>query len=149
MFVKMSLYGQLICFADLVGMTLLAVLFLLPPCLPYASSLPPTAPFRLRLPSACGSLHPTVFSESVFPHSLQLSWNSFYHQHPLQFLAQQFPTSQYLHVLQLSRYVYAKMDLLISQKLVQVHWIPVHVFDQHLYRMESLLVLKQPSCNVF
>ena len=31
MFVKMSLRDRLICFADFVGMTLLAVLFLLPP----------------------------------------------------------------------------------------------------------------------
>ena len=47
----MSLRDRLICFADFVGMTLLAHLFLLTACLPYASSLPPTAPFRLRLPS--------------------------------------------------------------------------------------------------
>ena len=33
MFVKMSLRDRLICFADFVGMTLLAVLFLLPPVL--------------------------------------------------------------------------------------------------------------------
>ena len=26
---------------------------------------------------------------------------------------------------------------------------PLHVVDQHLYSMESLLVSKQPSCNVF
>ena len=52
----MSLRDQLICFADFVGMTLHAVRFLLPPCRT------PTAPFP------CISLHPTVFSKSVFPH---------------------------------------------------------------------------------
>ena len=45
MFVKMSLRDQLICFADFVGMALLALLFLLPPCRT------PTAPFPLWLPS--------------------------------------------------------------------------------------------------
>ena len=45
MFVKMSLRERLICFADVVGMTLLALLFLLPPCRT------PTALFHLRLPS--------------------------------------------------------------------------------------------------
>ena len=53
-FVKMSLRDRLVCFADFVGMTLLSLRFLLP------------------LPSS-------VFSEPVFPNSLQLSWNSFYH----------------------------------------------------------------------
>ena len=42
-----------------------------------------------------------------------------------------------------------KRELQFSQKLVQVDRIPVHVVDQHLYRMESPLFLKQPSCNVF
>ena len=27
--------------------------------------------------------------------------------------------------------------------------LPIHVVDQHLHRIESILVLKQPSCNVF
>ena len=44
-FVKMSLRDRLICFAVFVGMTLLALIFLLPPCRP------PTDPFPLRLPS--------------------------------------------------------------------------------------------------
>ena len=56
---------------------------------------------------------------------------------------------QQVIVLQLGRYIYAKMELKFSQYVVQVHRIPVHVVDQHLFRMESLLVLKQPSCNVF
>ena len=51
MFVKRSLRDRLIFFAVFVGLTLLALRFLLPPCLPYASSLPPTVPLRLRLPS--------------------------------------------------------------------------------------------------
>ena len=48
MFVKTSLRDRLICFADFVGMTLLALFFLLPPV-------------------PCGSLHPTVSSKCVFP----------------------------------------------------------------------------------
>ena len=44
MFVKMSLRDRLDFLVDFVGMILLAVLFLLP-CLSYASSLPPAAPF--------------------------------------------------------------------------------------------------------
>ena len=44
---------------------------------------------------------------------------------------------------------YGKMELKFAQKLVQVHRIPVHVVDHKLYRMEFLLFLKQPSCNVF
>ena len=45
MFIKMSIRDRLICFADFVGMTLLALRFLLPACRT------PMAPFRLRLPS--------------------------------------------------------------------------------------------------
>ena len=45
---KMSLRDRLDCLVDFVGMILLC---LLPSCLPHASSLPPTAPFRLQLPS--------------------------------------------------------------------------------------------------
>ena len=104
-----------------------------------------------RLPSTCGSLplHPTVFSSSVFPHSLRLFWNSFYHWQPLQFLAQQIPISKHLRILQVGRYIYAKMELRFSDYFVQVHWIPVHVVGQYLYRLESLLVLEQPSRDVF
>ena len=44
---------------------------------------------------------------------------------------------------------YAGMELQASQQLEQVRQNRTHVVDQYLYRMESLLVLKQPSCNVF
>ena len=56
---------------------------------------------------------------------------------------------QHLRVLQLGRYIYAKMEFQISQKLVQVQQIPIHVVGQHIYRKDSLFVLKQPSGNVF
>ena len=36
-----------------------------------------------------------------------------------------------------------------SQKLEQVHRNRAHIVDQYLFRMEFLLVLKQPSFNVF
>ena len=58
MFVKTSLRDRLICFADFVGMTLLAVLLRLPP------SLPPKAPFRLWLPS------PNCLLKSLSSHTL-------------------------------------------------------------------------------
>ena len=75
MFVKMSLRDRLGCLVDFVGMILLAVFFLLSPCLPAvrlrlpsASSLPlalPTAllPVRLRLPSPS----PNCFFRVYFP----------------------------------------------------------------------------------
>ena len=45
-----------------------------------------------------------VFSEFIFLHSLQLSWNSFYQWRPMQFLAQQIPANQHRRVLQLGQY---------------------------------------------
>ena len=41
-----------------------------------------------------------------------------------------------------------KIELRVSQYFVKVQQITVHVVDHYLYRTESLLVLKQPSCNV-
>ena len=75
--------------------------------------------------------------------------NFFYNWQPLQILAQQSPTSQRSRILQLGGFTCVKMELLISQKLVQVQRKLVHVVNQYLYRMESLFVLKQPTCNVF
>ena len=62
MFVKMSLRDRLICSADFVGMTLLALRFLPPACRT------PTTPFRLRLFS------PNCFLNVCLPQSLLLSW---------------------------------------------------------------------------
>ena len=42
-----------------------------------------------------------------------------------------------------------KKEMQFSQYFVQVHRNTVHVVDQYFYRRQSLLVLKQPSCNVF
>ena len=41
-----------------------------------------------------------------------------------------------------------KSEWLLSQYHVQVHQVLFHAVDQYLYSMESLLVLKQPSCYV-
>ena len=128
MFVKMSLRDRLICFADFVGMTLFALRFLLPPV-------------RLRLPPPNYFLKvslPTLFA-AVLIFFLPLT-NSAIHGTA---------KSKHLSVLQLGRYIEAKMKLQFSQYLVQVHRILVPVVDQHLYRTESLLVLKQTPCNVF
>ena len=75
MFVKMSLRDRLVCFADFVGTNLLALRFLLPACLPYASSLPPTALFHRWLPSPKCFLRvclPTLF-EAVLKFFLPLT----------------------------------------------------------------------------
>ena len=78
MFVKMSLRDRLDCLVDFVGITLLC---LLTPCLPAvrklhsASSFPPTAHFRMRLPSPNCFLrvcHPT-FSAAVLKFFLPLT----------------------------------------------------------------------------
>ena len=58
MFVEMSLRDGLICFSDFVGMTLFV-------CLPYASSVPPMAPFLFLLPLPNSFLSvclPTLFA---------------------------------------------------------------------------------------
>ena len=47
----MCLHDRLSCFADFVRMTLHELRFLLPPCPQYASYVPSSSPFRLRLPS--------------------------------------------------------------------------------------------------
>ena len=83
---------------------------------------------------------PTLFADLL---------NFFYNWQPLQILPQQSPTSQRSRVLQLGGSICVKMELLISQKLVQVQRKLLHVVDQYLYRMEFLFVLKQPTCNVF
>ena len=88
-FVKISHRSWLVCFADFVGMTLLAVLFLLPP-------------------------H-NYFLIVAFAHSLLCSWNFFYHFKPLQFLAQLLLSRQHPHVLQLGEYNHEIMKLLFTQ----------------------------------
>ena len=67
-FFKMSLHDRLDCLVAFVGMILLC---LGPPCLAYASSLPPTAPFRLRLPSS------NYFFRVCFPTHFAADLNDF------------------------------------------------------------------------
>ena len=95
MFVKMFLHDRLICFADFVGMTLLALRFLLPlpncfliVCLPTLFA----AVLIFFLPLATSAISGTAISNKSAP-----------------------------SVLQLGRYIYAKMESQFSQKLVQVH----------------------------
>ena len=123
MFAKMSLRDRLICFAEFVGMTLLAVFFLLP--------LPNCFP-RVCLP--------TIFAD-VLKFFLPLTTSAISggailnKSAPKRFAA----GTIYLR----------KNGTAVHPIIVQVHRIPVHVVDQHLYRMRSLTVLKQPSCKVF
>ena len=80
MFVKVSLRGRLVCFADFVGMTLLAPVL-------YASSFGLIAHFRFLLPLPNCSL-------SLPTHTL-FSCFYFSYRQQLQFLAQQIPKSQH------------------------------------------------------
>ena len=59
--------------------------------------------------------------------------------------------SLYLRRLALKNEYHKKqMDMLgILQQVAQLGRISSHVVDQNLYRLESLLALKHPSCNVF
>ena len=124
----MSLRDRLICFADFVGMTLLAVLFLLPPVL-------------LRLPS------PNCFLKVCLPTHFAADLIFFL---PLTTSAisgtansnKSAPTHFTAGTIYLTKNGIAVLPITCSSA-------PVHVVDQHLYSMESLLVLKQSSCNVF
>ena len=142
-FCKMSLRDRLVCFADFVGVNLLA-------CFAYTSSFPPVAPFlfllppvRLWLPSPNCFLRvclPTLFA-AVFKFFLPLTTSAIFgtansnKSAPTRFAA----GTIYLR----------KKEIAVLPITCASAWILVHIVDHHLYRMESLLVLKQPSCNVF
>ena len=61
----------------------------------------------LCLQSLCCNRYPTVLSESVFRHFLQLSWNSFYLWQPLQFPHQ---------LQQVNTYAFCSWDDIFTQK---------------------------------
>ena len=131
MFVKMSLRDRLDCLVDFVGMILLAVLFLLA--------------VRLRLPYPC----PNCFFRVCFPTLFAADLKDFLPliTSPISGAAnsnKSAPTRFAAWTIYLR-----KNGIAVPQYPVQVHRIPVHVVDQHLYSMEFLLVLKQPSCKVF
>ena len=119
----MSLRDRLICFADFVGMTLLALCFLLPL---------PNRFFKVCLPTLFAAV--LKFFLPIITSATSGTANS----------NKSAPTHSAAGTI-FSR----KNGIAVPQYLVQVHRIPVHVVDQHLYRMESLLFLKQTSCNVF
>ena len=129
MFVKMSLRDRLIYFADFVGMTPLACRT---PMAPFLFRLLLANCFlRVCLPTLCSCLENLSTTKNLCNF-----WRS--------------------ELQQVSTYRFSTLGEIFTQKWncsshsnVQVHRIPVHVFDQYLYRMEPLLVLKQPSCNVF
>ena len=120
MFVIMSLHDRLVCFAGFSGMILLTVLFLLPLFNSF---------FRVCLPKLFA-----VVLKKCLPLTASGAANS----------KKSAPTC-----LQLRRYIYVKLELPISQYFVKVHRIHFHVVVQNLYIVEPLLVLEQPSCNVF
>ena len=123
MIVKMCLRDRLICFADFVGLTLLAVLFLLTPLNCFLNICLPTlfaAVLKFFLPLTSSAISGATNSKKLAPTSFAAETIFF-----------------------------CQIEFQFSQYLVQLHRNPIHVVDQYLYRLESLLVLKQPSCNVF
>ena len=130
MFVKMSLRDRLICFADFVGKPLLALRFLLPPVL-------------LRLPSLNCFLKVclrTLFA-AVLIFFLPLTTSAISGTANSNKSA---PTRFADGTIYLRKNGIAVLPITCASAPN-----PVRVVEQHLYRMESLLVLKQPSCNVF
>ena len=118
----MSFRDYLVCFAVFVGMTLQALRFLLPN---------PNCSRRVCLATRFAAVLIFFILLTTSPFSVTTSSNK------------SDPRN-----LQLGRYIYAKGEFRFSQEFVQVHRIPTRVVDQYLYRMDSLLVLKQPSSNV-
>ena len=123
MFVKMSLRDRLICFADFVGMTLLSVLFLLPL---------PNCFLRVCLPTLFAAV--LIFFLPLTTSAISGTANS----------NKSAPTRFAAGTIYLRKNGIAVLPITCASAPN-----PVHVVDQHLYSMESLLVLKQPSCNVF
>ena len=123
MFVKISLRDRLICFTDFVGLTLLSLFFLLP--LPNCF---------LRV------CYPTLFA-AVLILLLPLTTSTIFDRANSNKSA---PTRFAARTIYLRKNGIAVLPITCATAPN-----PVHVFDQHLYRMESLLVLKQPSSNVF
>ena len=123
MLVEMCPRDRLICFADFVGMTLLALLFLLPL---------PTCFLRVCLPTPFAAVLKFFLPVTTSANSGRANSNK------------SAPTRLAAGTIYLR-----KTELQFSPKLVQVNRIPVQVVKQQLYRMESLFVLKQTSCNVF
>ena len=137
MFVKIFLCDRLVCFAYFVGINLLACRT---PVAPFLFLLPA---LRLRLPSPNGFLRvclPTLLA-AVLKFFLPLTTSAiprtanFNQSAPTRFAA----GTMYLR----------KNGIAVVPITCASAPNPVHVVDHHLYRMESLLLLKQPSCNVF
>ena len=136
MFVKMSLRDRVICFADFAGMTLLF-------CLPYANSLPPMAPFLFLQPVP--NCFPRVCLRTIFAAVLKVFL-------PLTTSANSGTATSNKSAP--TRFadgtIYLRKNWIAVLPITcEVHQILVHLVDQHLYRMEALVVLEQPSCNVF
>ena len=123
MFVKMSLRHRLICFADFYGITLLAVFFLLPL---------PNCFLKFCLPTLFAAVLKFFLPLTTYAISGTANSNK---SAPMHFAA---------GTIQLRKNGFAVLPITCASAQ-----IPVHVVNQHLYRMVSLLVLKQPSSNVF
>ena len=123
MFVRLSHRDRLICLTDFVEMTLLAVFFLLPLPNWFLKVSPPTLFAAVRkffIPFRTSAIPGAPNSDKLAPTNFAAG-------------------TIYLR----------KNGIAVLPKICAGARISVHVVDQYLYRMESLFLLKQPSCNVF
>ena len=119
----MSLRDRLDCLVDFVGMILLAVLFLLPS---------PNCFFRVCFPTLFAAV--LKFFLPLTTSAISGTANS----------NKSAPTRFAAGTIYLRKNGIAVLPITCASAPN-----PVHVVDQYLYSMESLLVLKQPSCNIF
>ena len=120
----MSLRDRLVCFADFFGINLLACLL-------------PMAPFLFLLPL------PNCFLKVCLPTLFAAVLNFF-----LPLTTSAISGTANSNKSALTRFA-AGTIYLRKNGTEFLPIIPVHVVDQHLYRMETLLLLKQSPCNVF
>ena len=124
----MSFHDRLVCIADFVGLTFVAVLFLRP--------------------------IPNCFLGVFFPHSLQPSGNFFHHQSInnlgefWQSKIQQNSTHEFCRWNVIFTQKWQPGSLKNLGKCTESSSL-VHVFDHYLYWIESPLLLKQSSFHVF
>ena len=123
MFVKMSFRDRVICFADFVGMTVLEVVFLLPL---------PNCFLKVCLPTLFAAVLKLFLLLITSAISGAANSNK---SAPTRFAA--------------GTIFLRKLGIEVLPITWARHQFSVHVVDQYLYRKESLLALKQPSCNVF
>ena len=131
----MSLRDRLVCLVDFIGITLLV-------CLPYASSLPPMAPFPFLLPL------PNCFLSVCLPTLFAADLKDFLPliTSPISGAANS-NMSATMRSADGTTYLRKKGIAVLTITCARAPFPFPSVF-QHLYSMEFLFVLKQPSCSI-